>query len=298
MRRVMCRTDPLGSWEVADAVPSVWLRPGVRSYRGFRFALGRPRRRLEVPVGVVTMVLNFDGGLRLMNTGADVPAMRSFTSLVSGMRTSAILGEHDGGMEGIEVNLEPWAAFTLFDTPLRELRNTIVEASDLLDKKVLELAGALAAIPTWTRRFILLDHVLSLWWTVGPECSRRVVRAWQLLVHSGGTIPIARLASAVEWSERQLERQFLEQIGQLPKAAARIVRFQRALRMLVVGRPAVHVATACGYYDEAHLDREFMAMTSRTISRFLLDHRTGHEGPPVLQRIAEAVTSLPLTVAR
>jgi hypothetical protein len=147
MRLVACRADSSGAWEVADAVPSVRLRPGVRSYRGFRFALGRPRRRLEVPVGVVTMTLNFDRGLRLMNVERDVATSRSFTSPVSGMRTCATLGEHDGYLHGIEVVLEPWAAFRLFDTPLWELKNTIVEASDLLDVKVRELVGALAAIP-------------------------------------------------------------------------------------------------------------------------------------------------------
>jgi AraC-like DNA-binding protein len=293
MRLVACRADPEGKWEVTDAVPSIRLRPGVRSYRGFRFAHCRPRRRLEVPVGVVTMTLNFDRGLRLATSGSDVGSMRPFTSLVAGLRTSATLGEHDGCLHGIEVNLEPWAAFTLFDTPLRELKNAIVEASDLLDVKVRELTCALAGTAGWARRFELLDHVLELWWAAGPVCSRRVVRAWQVLGRSGGTIPIARLAAAVDWSERQLERRFLEQIGHLPKAAGRIMRFRRALRMLVEGRPAVHVATVCGYYDQAHLDREFMAMTGRTISRFLLEHRAGRAGLPVLQRLADEVTSVP-----
>ncbi|HET9140340.1 AraC family transcriptional regulator [Actinophytocola sp.] len=240
------------------------------------------------------MTLIFDRGLRLGEPGDDLATMRSFTSVVAGIRTCATVGQHDGYLHGIEVNLEPWAAFTLFGTPLGELKNKNVEASDLLDVKVRELTGALAATSSWARRFALLDHVLGLWWAAGPACSPRILRAWRMLVRSGGTIPVARLAAAVGWSERQLERRFAEQIGHSPKAAGRIVRFQRAVRMLVAGRPAIVVATACGFYDQAHLDGEFMAMTGRTISRFLLEHGAGHGGPQVLQRVAGEVTSIPL----
>jgi AraC-like DNA-binding protein len=295
MKLVRFRSDYAGTWEVVDALPGPRLRPGVRSYRGFKFALSRPRRRLEVPVAVVTLVLNFDRGLRLTNIANDVGKTRSFTSLVSGLRTSATLGEHDGAVHGIEVNLEPWAAFTLFDIPLRELKNTIVEASDLLDTRVHELTDALAAIPDWPGRFTLLDHVFSLWWAAGPACSPRVVRAWRMLIRAGGTIPIPKLAAAVDWSERQLERRFHEQISQPPKAATRIVRFQRALRMLDAGQPASHTATACGFFDQAHLDREFRAMTGGTISRFLLERVDLRTGPQVLQRVPGEVTSIPVT---
>lgn len=283
-----------GTWELAEAVPGARLRPGVRGYRGFRFELDRPRRRLEVPVGVVTVVFNFDRGLRLVSAPSGIRTMNSFTSLVSGMRTCATVGEHDGRLHGVEVVLEPWAAFTLFDTPLRELKNNIVEASDLLGTRAAELTDALAATPDWAGRFALLDTVLAQWWGAGPACSPRVVSAWQALARTGGAIPIAKLAADVDWSERQLERRFHEQIGHLPKAAGRIVRFQRALGLLVAGGSAAAVATTCGYYDQAHLSQEFTAMTSRTISRFLLEHRTSHAGPLVPQRVAGEVTSVSL----
>ncbi|MGW3961536.1 helix-turn-helix domain-containing protein [Amycolatopsis sp. NPDC005003] len=252
------------------------------------------RRRLEVPVGFVTIVLNFDRGLRLASLSSAVPTPGSLTSLVSGVRTCATVGEHDGHLHGVEVVLEPWAAFTLFDTPLRDLKNRIVDASDLLDVRVRGLTDALAATDGWAGRFALLDSVLGRWRAAGPACSRHVVRAWQVLAHSGGTVPIAKLAGHVGWSERQLERRFLEQVGHTPKAAARIVRFQRALRELLACAPTAGTATGCGFFDQAHLDREFRSMTGRSVSRFLAEHRTTGSGPLVRQRVIGDVTSVPL----
>ncbi|MFD8493109.1 helix-turn-helix domain-containing protein [Amycolatopsis sp. NPDC059657] len=285
---------PQGKWEVVEAVPGRRLRPGVRCYRGFHFTLDEVRRRLEVPVGLVTVVLNFDRELRLASTSSAAPTPLSLTSLVAGVRTCATVGEHDGHLHGMEVMLEPWAAFTLFDTPLRELKNRIVDASDLLDTRVRRLTDALASTADWAGRFALLDFVLGRWWAAGPACSPHVVRAWQLLTRSGGMVSIAKLADDVGWSERQLERRFAEQIGQLPKAAARIMRFQRAMPKLLTRAPAAEIAALCGYSDQAHLNREFMSMTGRTISQFLVEHHTTGSGPLVRQRVAGEVTSVPL----
>jgi len=294
MNLMACRACPQGTWEVVEAIPDQRLRPGVRRYRGFRFALGKVRRRLELPVGFVTVVLNFDRALRMASTSSAVPTPCSLTSLVSGVRTCATVGEHDGHLYGVEVILEPWAAFTLFDTPLRELKNRIVDASDLLDTRVGKLTDALATADDWAERFALLDSVLMRWWTAGPACSRHVMRAWQVLTRSGGTVPIAKLAAQVGWSERQLERRFLEQVGHLPKPTARIMRFQRAMRGILTCAPVAEIATTCGYCDQAHLDREFLSMTGRTISQFLIEHHAAGSGPLVWQRLVGEVTSVPL----
>jgi transcriptional regulator GlxA family with amidase domain len=77
---------------------------------------------------------------------------------------------------------------------------------------------------------------------------------------SGGTARIADVAREVGWSERHLAARFRTEIGLTPKAAARVIRFDRARRM-VLGTPAAAVAATCGYADQAHLVREFVAFT-------------------------------------
>jgi len=94
-----------------------------------------------------------------------------------------------------------------------------------------------------------------------------VARAWALLLRSGGTAPGRDVAREVGWSERHLSAQFTREIGLRPKTAARVIRFHRARRVLhrKVGagrRPNIAgVAAECGYFDQAHLIRDWQQFT-------------------------------------
>ncbi|MEU9174725.1 helix-turn-helix domain-containing protein [Streptomyces sp. NPDC048420] len=284
-----------GSWEFALGTPHPRLRPGVLSYRGVRLAMDRPRRRLETPVGAATLLLGFDQPVRISRAGR---APDTLVSVYCGPTTTPAVGEHGGRLSGVEVMLAPWAAFTLFGTPQYELANRTVDPDvrpHSLDRRVGELAGALAALPSWEERFRLLDEVFTRWSQAGTPCSGRVVRAWAELVRTGGVIPVRRLAEEVGWSVRQLENRFREQIGLGPKAAARVLRLQRARRLLAAGHGQAETAAACGYYDQAHLSGEFKAMTGCTPREFTTARRLPITAAPPGDRMDGEATSLVLT---
>jgi AraC-like DNA-binding protein len=54
-----------------------------------------------------------------------------------------------------------------------------------------------------------------------------------------------------------MERRFREAVGVSPKTLARIVRFQEVLRRSPAESASADVALDCGYYDQAHLLRDF-----------------------------------------
>ncbi|MFF8640154.1 helix-turn-helix transcriptional regulator [Streptomyces sp. NPDC015345] len=283
------------------------MRPGVISYRGTRLALAGPRRRLEVPIGAVTLLLGFGRPVRISGlerpgrAGPDRPGRPpvSLVSVLSGLGTTPVLGEHDGHVAGIEVLLMPWAAFTLFGTALHELADRTLDPDALGVRpdpgrwaSVAELADALGALPSWSARFHLLDEVFARWSATGHPPSARTVRAWDELVRSRGTAPVGRLAEEVGWSVRQLENRFREQIGIGPKAAARVLRLQRARKMLAAGHGQAETAAACGYYDQAHLSGEFKALTGCTPRQFT---RARHAASaPAADRLDGQPTSLVL----
>ncbi|MCL8012908.1 helix-turn-helix domain-containing protein [Streptomyces sp. AS02] len=286
-----------GSWEMALTLPHPRLRPGVISYRGIRLCLDRPRRRLEVPIGAASLLLGFDEPVRI--TRANRPS-DTLVSVYCGPTTTPAVGEHSGRLAGIEVLLMPWAAFTLFGTPQYELANRTVDPDDLphaLPTRIGELAAALAALPTWAERFGLLDGVFARWSQAGTPCSARVVRAWAELMRTGGSMPVGRLADEVGWSVRHLENRFREQIGLGPKAAARVLRLQRARRLLAAGHGQAETAAACGFYDQAHLSGEFKAMTGCTPREFTAA-RGVPVGTPVPDRLTGEATSLVLASGR
>ncbi|MET9909168.1 helix-turn-helix domain-containing protein [Streptomyces sp. NPDC006476] len=298
-----------GSWETVLARPDPRLRPGIISYRGVRLALDRPRRRLEVPIGAATLLLGFEQPVRITRAGRPTSTL---VSVYCGPTTTPAVGEHGGRLSGIEVLLTPWAAFTLFGTPQYELTDRTVDPDELPHvlgtravggrrNTIAELAAALASLPTWEARFGLLDDVFVRWSQAGTPSSARVVRAWSELVRTGGAMPVRDLADDVGWSVRQLENRFREQIGLGPKMAARVLRLQRARRLLAQGRGQAETAAICGFYDQAHLSGEFRAMTGCTPREFTTARGlppVSQPGVPTADRMTGEATSLLLTSAR
>ncbi|MFI7316024.1 helix-turn-helix domain-containing protein [Streptomyces venezuelae] len=269
-----------------------------------------PRRRLEVPIGAVTLLLGFERPLRIsglagpLRTGPVRPPV-SLVSVLSGLGTTPVVGEHDGRFAGVEVLLAPWTAFTLFGTALHELADRTLDPDALGARPgpgrwrtVAELSAALGALPSWRARFALLDDAFARWAAAGPPPSTRTVRAWGELVRSGGTAPVGHLAGEVGWGVRQLENRFREQIGIGPKAAGRVIRLQRARALLAAGHGQAETAALCGYYDQAHLSGEFRAMTGCTPGQFTAARRAvpaPRTGPPSADRLAGEPTSLVLS---
>ncbi|WP_314223201.1 helix-turn-helix domain-containing protein [Streptomyces zaehneri] len=256
--------------------------------------MNRPRRRLETPIGASTLLLGFEQPVRISRAGRTPDTL---VSVYCGPTTTPAVGEHGGRFSGIEVLMTPWAAFSLFGTPQHELVNRPVDPDELphsLGSPLGELAAALAALPGWADRFGLLDEVLTRWREAGTPSAERVARAWSLLVRTGGAIPVPRLAEEVGWSVRHLENRFREQIGLGPKAAARVLRLQRARRLLAQGRSAAETAALCGFYDQAHLSGEFKAMTGCTPREFTQARRLLAQLSPAADRLSGEATSLVL----
>lgn len=274
--RIRYSSCPAETWESALTLPHPRLRPGVLAYRGIRMDQGLTQPWQGFPGGAVTLLLGLDAEQQLLRRGlTDRVGGTPLTSYVSGPTTrSSWIVEPSGGAHCVIVVLAPWAAFAIFGVDMYELAGAMVKPEDLLGDRVHQLAAALAALPGWEQRFRLLDDVLSMWLARGGAWSPRVQWAHTEVIRTGGGIPIAKLAEEAGWSPRQLEYRFQEQIGLSPKALARVVRFRRAALLLMEDLAPALVAGACGFSDQAHLTREFKAITGLTPDRFRVNART------------------------
>src|SRR5215467_6717236 len=121
----------------------------------------------------------------------------------------------------------------------------------------------------------------------GHAVSPEVGQAWRLLLASGGVSNVSGLAAEIGWSDRHLRGRFREETGLTPKAAARVIRFDRARRLLqrraaaaTALPPLADLAADCGYYDQAHLAREFRDLAGCPPSAWLAqEFRIVQAGP-------------------
>jgi AraC-like DNA-binding protein len=113
--------------------------------------------------------------------------------------------------------------------------------------------------PTWEERFALLDAIIAERLRDSRSPSAKVVWAWRRLSATRGRVGIGSLASELGWSRRHLAAEFRQHVGLTPKVVARIFRFRRAVRLLerVDDISLADLALECGYFDQAHLNRDF-----------------------------------------
>ncbi len=261
--------------ESARRLPMPALRPFVVSYSGYRQA-GVPRARHRgLPAPQLTLIITLDEPLVVALHPDPRQPPGQYATLVGGLHTAPALITHEGRQSGIQLGLTPLGARALLGIPAGELANIDVSAADVLGPVAVEWHERLGAAQGWAERFAALDEMLVRHARFDATVSVEFAQAWRRLLTTAGGVSVSSLAGEVGWSPRHLGGRFRAETGLTPKAAARVVRFDRARRLLqrrvAAGqRPALaELAVTCGYYDQAHLAREFRELAGCPPSRWL-----------------------------
>ncbi len=254
--------------ESVRGVPAPALRQFIAGYAGYRQAGVAPATHRGLPSPHLTVIFTIDDPLTI---AAHVDPRRqpgSYRSLVGGLHASPALITHEGRQSGIQLALSPLGARALLGMPAAELAGIDVDGHDVLGPLAEEVCERIRAEGDWQGRFAVLDRVLTSRLAdsrhpAGARASDEVRHVWRRLVVSGGRCTIAGLAAETGWSDCYLRSVFHRETGLTPKAAARVIRFDRARRRLQRQAASgafpllADLAADCGYYDQAHLAREF-----------------------------------------
>ena len=79
------------------------------------------------------------------------------------------------------------------------------------------------------------------------------------------------MANRLGLSSRQFERRFRNVVGIPPKLFSRMQRFQRVFQTMEDRANWVDAAVSCGYYDQAHLIRDFRQFSGTTPTALLAE---------------------------
>ena len=268
--------------ELISRDPAGALRPHVESYWGFEERSSVPVRRVEVPYPSVIVMLSFGPRIRLGHVGEATSEMRVHTSFVAGLHERAARTEHDGEARGVEFALTPLGARMLFGVPMHELASRAVAAEDVLGPRTPLLIERLHDATSWPARFDLLDRAIAARLADAPAPPREVEWAWRRLAATGGRARVGRVADYLGWSRRRLVDEFRDHVGLAPKTFARVLRFQRAVRLVKTGgMPWGNVAYDCGYSDQAHFNRDFRRFAGMTPTEFAARLTSSDPGIPV-----------------
>jgi AraC-like DNA-binding protein len=248
-----------------------------------------------LPSPYLTLIITLDDPLDIAAHADLRQAPGRYTTLLGGLHTSPAEIVHDGRQSGIQVGLNPIGARALLGLPAGELASIDVHADEVLGPVATEMQERVRLAAAWPDRFAIVDEVLLARLVDHDVPPPEVVHAWQALLSTSGSVTVSRIAREVGWSTRHLQAQFVKEVGLTPKAAGRVIRFDTARRRLQ-NRAArgedsslADLAVECGYFDQAHLARDFRDLAGAAPSRWLAEEFRNVQAPPV-DPVAELAT--------
>jgi AraC-like DNA-binding protein len=246
MFRTVAPGGPLG-----ESVASIWLHESS--------ALGQGTE-LRLPTGTVELVFNLSEDCSWSYPDAIAAGPYQHSYVLDTAQQSHVAG----------VVFRPGRA--LVDVPLHELANRHVALEDLWGADATRVRERMLAASDAATRLRVLESALhdrladstqdahplaaaaTTWLSRVPECSA-----------------VGELSDRLGLTARRLQQVFRAEVGLSPKAYQRLQRFRSVLagidEVARVGWPAF--ALARGYYDQAHLAREFRVHSGLSPTAYL-----------------------------
>ena len=266
--RVLRHESELGRWELVRRAPEPRLRGYVADYQGYiESGAPAPVLRQQVPTTRLPLIFNLGASWAIGPSPTGPGELRD--SFVAGLFERSTYVAAAGPASCVQVDVTPLGAHMLLGRPMHELANVVVPIDAVLPPGFNQLPEQLAAASSWEQRFELLDSLLVARLAQARQPSPDVSWAWNALERSQGRAPIGWICDRLGRSRRHLAVRFREQVGLPPKTVARIFRFDRAVSLLARrGAQLADVAFECGYYDQAHLNRDFREFAGTSPAAF------------------------------
>ena len=221
-------------------------------------AAAPPERIL--PDGCVELILNFGDRFYQHVDGRHQVQPRNF---IVGQMTGPILISPSGSVELLGIRFQPGGTRPFFAPPADEITDTVTDLGSFAARFERDLVEVCAKHRTLADRIAAIDAFLCA--RVDSDCDLRLIKLATSIIDCRGLVSVDQLAADAGVSNRQLERRFLREVGIGPKLLARIVRFQQVFRAVEQCDSAwATVAVECGYYDQAHLIRDFNQFAHQT----------------------------------
>ena len=214
---------------------------------------------------------------------ATVPV--SYQYIIGGQLSKPVFFRHSGYSEAIVIMFRPAGIYHLFKIPQSELRDKLEDLNLLLDRKKNDIERIVTSA-TDDVKIQQTEKFLRGLIKDGSVYSD-VDSAINIIDQSFGNCNIKDILSTLNAAARTFERNFFKIVGLNPKEYAKIIRFNRIFE-LVKKNPQLDwqdIILLCGYYDQAHLIRDFRRFANISpkhfydkkyeIGKLLLDYSNG-----------------------
>jgi AraC-like DNA-binding protein len=257
-------TSPRGTWEYL-----AWRPPDLASFVEVLWSFTGPTvnaRKRVFPTGCVELILNLAEPYEVV-AGAATHAMGG--AFITGMMEGPLVLVQPAWQRCLAARLTPRGARALLALPLHEITGLSVDLADVIGAAAGDVLERCAALGPRDGLSLLATWISSCVRRTAPA-DAAIARAATCIFRRGGELTIAELGRDLGVSRAALATRFRDHVGLTPKRYGRIVRVRRILAQLQRGHaPLARMAQDGGFYDQAHMNVEFRALTGITPGQFL-----------------------------
>jgi AraC-like DNA-binding protein len=191
--------------------------------------------------------------------------------LVCGARSEFAVIDAASQRSVMGVQFKAGGAVPLLGFPAGDLRNQYVSLDVAWGRQASDLHDQLLHARSAKARFQVLESTLIRRLSRAPEQSAAVNCSLAALDRAPHDQAIGEVCNAVGLSARRFIEVFCDHVGMTPKLYCRVRRFQSALSLIGAQSNIdwARVALACGYFDQAHFNRDFRAFAGVTPTTYL-----------------------------
>jgi AraC-like DNA-binding protein len=230
-----------------------------------------PLERL-VPGGRVELIFNFGNPMNFMMTGDSLNGYAITHSHLMGQRSKVYYAKQNGETNLLGVRFKPGGISAFTKIPAVFFLNQVVNAEDVFGIAIKGWKERLLEMKSDGERIKLLDQLIF-------KMVKDTTKEWAdcdqaiNIIRNGDFNSVKTLCDESISYYKKLERDFLQHIEYTPKYYHRIVRFNRALRLMHLnGNSLTTIGHACNYYDQSHFIKDFHQFTGITPSRFRMEN--------------------------
>jgi AraC-like DNA-binding protein len=247
-------------------VESIWLYDGTP-----------PTHTVErrLPDGMLSLIFNLRDDEIRMRAPHDPAKIRRYPgALLTGARSSFALLDTATAISVLGVQFKPGAASAFLRWPADETQDSELSLDLIWGAEAVDLRARLSAETSLIRRFDLVERFLRA--RFNPERTPHPAVSLALSQLRAAHCPsIAAVSDQLALSRTRFNQVFRTSVGLSPKQYQRVWRFQSALRQIERTREGQRsvcwseIAATCGFYDQAHLTREFHLCAGMTPGAYL-----------------------------
>lgn len=248
--------------------PHPLLSPYVAKIQVFESTgrLPASEKKLIVPNANFKLTLTYRNGIVAGIGDKTFIQTENKLSLTGLIDSPVLLDSHEDAQTGtIIIEFNPLGAYRFFRLSYAEVKNQIVEMTDLVGNYAEELQSQLAEAKAISLKLQLLENFLikQLQKTVADPIYDYCI---DRISSSKGLVSVAQLEKATGYGARWLHAKFTEHLGTGPKNLSEIIRFKQFYHAYSTGAEPNRLKEQIyqNYHDQSHFLRAFKRFTGST----------------------------------